>query len=1131
MPKPNTGIAVNSGPVTRPPRPFVAGGDLTGTPTLQTVTGIQNFPVNPQPPNVNDVLKFTGSEYLPQPESGGGGGFTPGGDLTGNSVFQNVSFILGVNSPAPPGLQLQFADPAFGASQPNYIDIVNTPDTTTQLVAPRAMVSDGAYLYVGQSSDSPPAVPPLLESPIVAKIAINGGTVVDSLETDLSNFGAPVDRVRELALDGVGNLFATCWDSENTAILAKLNMAVAGWAWSGSGVRAASVCADADNLHFYVLTDVGELGVQRFVTADCLSFSPGFAGPDASTLIPNGNRIRFGGGKIWISGGGISNVLMRMDPVTMVIDAFATDFSGSTDAYIAFYAFGSVWVGGDGQVYRVDPVTLTVVASISSPPMNAGGSGLGIVESIAVGPDRFGNPDSMIYVSSSNSTSVWVIDPTDNVALYAIIPNNSGDLRCYEGIGVLGDNVYFACFGSAASGEGSPGIDYIDITTSFSGEFLSGNPISNLVTSNWAQEYKSVGGDLLGPLSGAVVKGVQGVATDTALHAAVGRSVQTVQTDAPLVSPVSVAYDPVTPAIWVADSGAVRTLVAFNRTTQTFHKYPFDSNSGVNGGLTKVAVDADHVYALHDNTGQFQYGVQLFTRSSGRFLGSAYVERPSSFVLDGLGNLWVVGPLGLYKIVIANMAGINNYDPVDAFLSIPNATDIAWDGTFLYVTTGASSQVKKVDPSGPSVVGTYNDGGRDMAGIVTTPGRLWVSTRAGISVVIIDSSTMSFFNVRDFTDAVPVPTSLYGISTDGGFQIFVSDQSGRGVYKFITDLLSANVTLSVTNAYDVHGTDIAAEPLGFGYYNMWTAVPSSSPTPYITAYWNPVFDTSETQRWGDGGPFTLKYAAPTINGAASPPYPDTPDVGRSIVVTGKGAYGLSTRRVATDSATLLCWTLDRRIGSGNGLWPSVGTNALALSNTAGAVTADAVGFFGKAVLFDTAVSTSGVLATGFSSVEPTGTAVTLSCWVFLNAFTASAYFVAKVYANNDSFSSPFTSVSIGLGPSPDGSWTVSVTTTGTRTSTNISSVKMRTQEWMFVALTWDGNNFRAYLNGTLCATTNIAFGPHSVDFGTHGRWAVGNIHGQTNMTSGVIDDVRVESVVRTQQYLAQQYKTGIGLLY
>lgn len=74
MPKPNTGVSANSGPVVRPPRPFVAGGDLTGTPTLQTVTGIQGFPVNPQTPNFDNVLKWTGTEYLPQAEAGGGGG-------------------------------------------------------------------------------------------------------------------------------------------------------------------------------------------------------------------------------------------------------------------------------------------------------------------------------------------------------------------------------------------------------------------------------------------------------------------------------------------------------------------------------------------------------------------------------------------------------------------------------------------------------------------------------------------------------------------------------------------------------------------------------------------------------------------------------------------------------------------------------------------------------------------------------------------------------------------------------------------------------------------------------------------------------------------------------------------------
>ena len=51
----------------------------------------------------------------------------------------------------------------------------------------------------------------------------------------------------------------------------------------------------------------------------------------------------------------------------------------------------------------------------------------------------------------------------------------------------------------------------------------------------------------------------------------------------------------------------------------------------------------------------------------------------------------------------------------------------------------------------------------------------------------------------------------------------------------------------------------------------------------------------------------------------------------------------------------------------------------------------------------------------------------------------------------------------------------------------------------------------------------------AIDWGTHGSWCVlGNGLGAETM-NGMIDDVRVESVVRSAAYIATQYRNRVGL--
>jgi hypothetical protein len=75
-----------------------AGGDLSGNYPNPTVSGIQNQPVADTPPTSGQSLVFNGTQYVPQ--SMAGGGFVAGGDLSGSSTNQTVIAVHGTTIPA-----------------------------------------------------------------------------------------------------------------------------------------------------------------------------------------------------------------------------------------------------------------------------------------------------------------------------------------------------------------------------------------------------------------------------------------------------------------------------------------------------------------------------------------------------------------------------------------------------------------------------------------------------------------------------------------------------------------------------------------------------------------------------------------------------------------------------------------------------------------------------------------------------------------------------------------------------------------------------------------------------------------------------------------------------------------------
>lgn len=84
------------------PMVFVATGDLTGSPTIQTVIGLQGVPVASATPANGNALVYNQSLNQWEPQSFTAT-FTPGGDLSGTSLLQTVVGLqgIGISSSAP----------------------------------------------------------------------------------------------------------------------------------------------------------------------------------------------------------------------------------------------------------------------------------------------------------------------------------------------------------------------------------------------------------------------------------------------------------------------------------------------------------------------------------------------------------------------------------------------------------------------------------------------------------------------------------------------------------------------------------------------------------------------------------------------------------------------------------------------------------------------------------------------------------------------------------------------------------------------------------------------------------------------------------------------------------------------
>ncbi len=195
--------------------------------------------------------------------------------------------------------------------------------------------------------------------------------------------------------------------------------------------------------------------------------------------------------------------------------------------------------------------------------------------------------------------------------------------------------------------------------------------------------------------------------------------------------------------------------------------------------------------------------------------------------------------------------------------------------------------------------------------------------------------------------------------------------------------------------------------------------------------------------------------------------------------------------------------------------------------------------------FPTGSNTSRNYAAGAKNIIITPP-ITLSCWVYLRAYTTTAAqnIVGKEYRDSDltsSWATPFYAIGIDMFTSNGGGdWGVNVATSAsTRVIQTVTDFPIPLNTWSHVGVTHDGTVIRAFLNGCQCIYYSGATQLNSTAAGTisytdgstgFGYWKVGAITATGSTTKqepmALIQDVRIANIARPLSYFKKVYQAG-----
>jgi hypothetical protein len=266
-------------------------------------------------------------------------------------------------------------------------------------------------------------------------------------------------------------------------------------------------------------------------------------------------------------------------------------------------------------------------------------------------------------------------------------------------------------------------------------------------------------------------------------------------------------------------------------------------------------------------------------------------------------------------------------------------------------------------------------------------------------------------------------------------------------------------------------------------------------------------------------------------------------VGASGAIGATGASGSSgatgpeppvaTRFTNIDSNTVLRYSLDEssapclNSGSGGSLDMNLGVNVPA------PLTLNCTGIFGKsASTVYTTWNNDPALQTVNTSLGESDS-ITVSFWLKLARALSGSIFVAKSRYLDQTWVTPYGGIVIGTDSSVR--LQVQIVTSGTlRTLVQTGTVPIAVP--LLITCTYNSvtGNLYMYINGEVVANYNYGAGV-GIDWGSHGRWMI--IGGPTTTApvsngtfDGLIDELRVENVVRSQEYVRSYYAAGVGLL-
>lgn len=250
-----------------------------------------------------------------------------------------------------------------------------------------------------------------------------------------------------------------------------------------------------------------------------------------------------------------------------------------------------------------------------------------------------------------------------------------------------------------------------------------------------------------------------------------------------------------------------------------------------------------------------------------------------------------------------------------------------------------------------------------------------------------------------------------------------------------------------------------------------------------------------------------------------------------------------------DSNTLIQWKFDEYDGLSTGFL-NTGTSSISNSTvpvlqlsrtgTGGQLYSTSAGFLAAKSLYVNLPSTGSYLSAP-STITPSTTSITVSCWVKILKFTTTWQSIFHKKLNNDTaWTSPnYSSLEMSVAGN-DGTWYVRVLT-GTTGSAVIfvgnlsgSPYKIPLNKWCLLSFTYNGTTgtIIAYFNGIQAGTMTLAAAdPKAIRYGT-GPYLVGSHSVSPNYVpfNGFISDLRVENTIRTQTYLESMYKRASSLI-